>query len=304
MNIEDLRLFVDVARLGGFAAAARTRNVDPSAISRSIASLEEAIQVRLFQRTTRQVSLTEAGDLLFSRMARLVDEFDASCDDARSISSGPSGTLRMTASNAFGSTCIAPLLPDFLAQYPKLKLELILSDDNLDLVADRIDLAVRLGSTIDTTLTGSKLFDTHYRVCVSRTYFSRSPALKVPHDIAKHRALLFPFGDFRSRWTFHSKSDASAMEQVAVDGDIVTASALTLKSCAIAGLGPALLPNWLVDDDIASGKLIDAFPNHRVTASSFETAVWIVYPSRNYLPGKVKAMSDFLRSRLRNREGK
>jgi DNA-binding transcriptional LysR family regulator len=302
MNIEDLRLFVDVARLGGFAAAARVRNLDPSAISRAIAAMEEAVCVRLFQRTTRRVSLTEAGEVFFTRIARLVDEFDATCDDARSISLGPAGTLRMTASNAFGSTCIAPLLPEFHAQHPNLRLELVLSDDNLDLVADRIDLAVRLGSTVDPSLTGAKLFDTHYRVCVSPTYLSRNPGLNVPADLARHRALLFPFGEFRSRWTFRSKGDET-IEVVPVDGDIITTSALTLKSCAVAALGPTLLPNWLVDDDIAAGTLIDAFPNHRVSASSFETAVWIVCPSRSYLPGKVKAMTEFLRSRLRHLGG-
>ena len=302
MDIDDLRLFVDVARLEGFSAAARARNADPSAISRSIAALEDSIGVRLLHRTTRQVTLTEAGELFFARVAPLVDDFDATCDEARSIASGPTGTLRMTASNAFGPTCIAPLLPEFHALYPRLRLELVLSDDNLDLVADRIDLAVRLGLPTDTSLARVKLFDTHYRVCVAPSYLARAPALKSPADLAQHRALLFPFGDFRSRWTFQSAADGSA-ETVAVDGDLITASALTLKGCAIAALGPTLLPHWLVDEDIAAGRLINAFPGYRVSATSFETAAWILYPTRSYLPGKVKAMADFLRSRLRHLGG-
>src|SRR5262245_3371684 len=125
MDVTELQLFLDVARLGGFAQAARARNADPSAISRSIAALEREIGVRLFQRTTRRVALTEAGTLFFSRVELLVKDLDSVCDDARALTAGPAGTLRLTASNAFGPTCIAPVLHEFTSRYPAVKLELV-----------------------------------------------------------------------------------------------------------------------------------------------------------------------------------
>src|SRR3954471_18994476 len=131
MNIDDLKLFVEIARKGGFAAAARARNVDPSAISRAVAALESDIGVRLFHRSTRKVSLTEAGDKLLAHLSAALDDLDAACEEARAVVNSSAGTLRMTASNAFGPTCIAPVLPTFRQLYPHLKLELILNDDNL-----------------------------------------------------------------------------------------------------------------------------------------------------------------------------
>jgi DNA-binding transcriptional LysR family regulator len=300
MNIDDLRLFVDVARLGSFAAAARARNADPSAISRAIAALETELRLRLFQRTTRKVVLTDEGALVLEKVSSLVDDLDAVCEDARALVNAPTGRLRMTASNAFAATCITPLLPQFRKQYPGLKLELVLSDDNLDLVKERIDLAVRLGATTDQTLSGYKLFETRYRVCVSPTYAKQSQVLRHPADLSNHRCLLFPFGDFRSRWTFKSL-DKGVTEVVSVDGDLITSSALTLKSCAIDGMGPTLLPSWLVDQDIAAGRLLSVFDRYRVTATSYDTAAWILYPSRSFIPAKVKAVTAFMRANLKNR---
>jgi DNA-binding transcriptional LysR family regulator len=295
MNKHDLELFVEVARMGGFAAVARARNLDPSAVSRAVAGLEAQIGVRLFQRSTRKMTLTEAGRLLLARASTIVADLDAALDDVRAVDSGPRGTLRITASNAFGPICIAPSLAEFHAQHPQLAIELVLSDDNLDLVAERIDMAVRLGPADDQRLAGTKLFDTHYRVCASPAYLARARPLRQPADLSAHRCLLFPFGDFRRRWKFESRKQS---ETVAVDGHLISASALSLRAAALAGMGVALLPSWLVDGDIAAGSLSNVFVTHRVTATTFDTAAWILYPSRKLVPAKVRAMSRFLRAKL------
>jgi DNA-binding transcriptional LysR family regulator len=297
MDIEDLRLFVDVARKHGFAAVARARNVDPSAISRTIAALEDQVGVRLFQRTTRKVELTDAGELFLDRVAKIVDDFDATCDDVRSVSAEPSGVLRMTASHAFGPTCIAPLLPKFNELYPKIVVELVLSDEQLDLVADRIELAIRLGGSNDKSLVCSKLIDTRYHVCISPDYRKNAKALRVPSDLVAHRCLLFPFGKFRTQWSFRRAKERK-IETVNVDGDLITSSALTIRACVLQGMGPALLPSWLVGDDIKSGRLVDAFPLHRVSATTEDTAAWMIFPSRNHVSGRVRAMMNYLRANI------
>jgi len=295
MNIDDLRLFIDVARLGSFAEAARRRNADPSAVSRTIAALEDEVGVRLLQRTTRRVRPSESGEVFLARIAILVDELQAAGEDARGVAEGAAGTLRLTASSAFGPTCLAPVLAEFRERHPQVSLDLLLSDEQFDLVEQRLDMAIRLGPADDTRLTGVKLFDTQYRVCASPAYLARVKRLASPADLASHRCLLFPFADFRRRWTFERRGKS---EVIGVDGDLVTSSALTLRICALAGMGPSLLPSWLVDGDIRAGALRNLFGDYRVTATTFDTAAWILYPSRHYVPAKVRAMTEFLRVKL------
>jgi len=292
MEMDQLRLFVEVARRGNFAAVARDRAIDPSSVSRVIAALETELGVRLFQRTTRRFSLTEAGDAYLSRVEPLLNDLEHARDEIRAGSNGPSGILRMTASLAFGRQCLVPLLSQFRAQFPRLKLELLLADGNLDLVGERIDLAVRLGPRLDTTLVGVKLCDTRYRVCASPGYLRNKP-LRRPQELAHHRCLLVTLPEFRTRWLF--RHPTGEVEPVPVDGDLIVSNPLALRDCVIAGMGPALLADWLTDEDVAAGRLVELFPRYRVTATDFETAAWLVYPSRTYLPNKVRATIDFLK---------
>jgi DNA-binding transcriptional LysR family regulator len=296
MNLNDLKVFVDVARRGSFAAVAKDRDVAPSSVSRTIAELETELGVRLFQRTTRNMALTEAGHLYLNFVEPLIGELARARDVAASTTGRPSGTLRITASATFGQMRIVPLLGEFRSLYPELKIEGLFTDRNLDLVGDRIDLAIRLAPSIEGDLIASKLMDIEYRVVASPGYLKSSPPLIVPSDITKHRCILFNIKPFRTRWIFRDAK--GRLEEVPVDGDLVLAPAGSLLSAAIDGLGPALLPSWLVDPEIAAGGLLDVFPNDAATATTFDTAAWLVYPSRSYLPNKVRVMIDFLRSRI------
>ena len=296
MDLSTLRAFIDVAQRGNFAAAARDRDVDPSSMSRIIAALELELGVRLFQRTTRRLSLTEAGERYLRRVEALVDELEQARDEALTIDAAPSGTLRMTASVAFGSKCIVPLLGEFRGAFPSLKLELLLDDSNLDLVSERLDLALRLAPSIEADVVGLRLFGTRYRVCASPAYLETARALTAPADLRGHKCLLFALPEFRSRWLFRSAEGKIA--EVPVDGDVLISNALALRDCALASMGPALLADWLIDDDLAAGRLVDVFPAYHVAASSFDTAAWLLYPSRAFLPNKVRVSIDFLRRKL------
>lgn len=296
MDMPDLRLLQDVARLGSFAAAARLRNTDPSSISRAVAAAEDLLGLRVFQRTTRSLSLTEAGEAYLSRAIPLVEELAALTEQARSISAEPEGVLRMTSSVTFGQRIIVPLLPAFRARYPRIGVEGLFTDANLDLVADRMDLAVRLAPTVEGDVIAARLMNTRYRVVAAPGYLAAAPPLDRPVDLKRHRVLLFALRAFRQHWRF--RDVGGSVTEVPVQGDITLSPAGMLRDAAISGLGPALLADWLVDDDIRAGRLTRCLAAWDATATTFDTGVWAVYPSRPFLPGKVRAMIDFLRGAI------
>ena len=298
MDISTLQIFVEVMREGSFAAVARDRNIDPSSVSRVIAALEEELGTRLFQRTTRQLSPTEAGVIYFERVEPLIEEMRQANIAATDVSSQPKGTLRITAANSFGLKRIVPLLPKFAAAYPELKVDLLLTDTIVDLLSERIDLAVRLGPLADSTYVAQQLIRTRYLVCASVHYLKRHGRPKNPEDVTQHNCLLFPLAVFRSRWLF--QDTAGKITEAPVSGHTIISSALALQQCAIAGMGLALLPGWLVADDLGAGVLVDVFPDYEVTATDFSTSAWLVYPSRTYVPLKVRVFIDFLKKHIRD----
>ena len=296
METKALEIFIDVVRMESFAAVARKYDMDPSSVSRIIASLEQELDVRLFQRTTRKLSLTEAGERYLLRVEPLVEELERARDEANTISSTPSGSLRMTTSVAFGQVCIVPLLEAFHTQYPELALELLMTDDNVDLVRQRVDLAIRLGPSRDKDLIGTRLMDARYRVVASPEYLSRHPNPENPEELSDHSCVLLALPDYRTRWLFRDASQR--VQEVLVQGKLVISPALAVREAARQGHGPALLPNWMIDTDLGTGGLVDLFPAYDVAATSFDTGAWLLYPSRSYLPRKVRIMIDFLKARL------
>jgi DNA-binding transcriptional LysR family regulator len=297
MDTDVLRLFVAVARRGSFAAVARAEDADPSAVSRAVAALEDELGIRLFQRSTRRMTLTEAGTRYLERVAPLLDELEHARAAATELSGEMTGLLRITTSITYGQVRLVPLLPALHKAFPRLQVDVVISDARLDLVAEGIDLAIRLGPAVHGDLIGVKLSDTAYRVCASPAWLAQHAPPRVPADLRDIDCVLFNLADFRSRWRF--RDAAGAVTEVPVDGKLLASSLLAVQSCTLAGMGPALLPDWLVADALADGSLLDLFPGYDVSASAFASAAWLLYPSRAHLPGKVRAVIDFLRPRLR-----
>lgn len=296
MDLDDFKLLHLVARQGSFAAAARVMAVDPSAVSRNVAAIEAKLGLRVFQRSTRQLNISEEGAVLLARTAPLLEDFDRALDQARTARRAPSGRLRVTASVAFGEVCLLPHLGDFRAAYPEITLELMLSDANVDLLADGVDLAVRLAPAPDGDFITTRLYRTRYLVCASPDYLDRVGAPPTPQDLAHHDCLRMTRPYHAAQWLFRDASDK--VTEVAVAGSLTISNALALRSAARQGLGPALLADWLIAEDLANGSLVDLFPDQQATATGFETAAWLLYPSRSYLPAKTRVMVDFLKSTL------
>lgn len=295
MDFEELQLFLEVARRGSFAAVARDRNADPSAVSRAIAGLEARLGLRLFQRSTRQMQLTEAGSLYRMRIEPLLDELAAAADIARASQKGVTGTLRLSSSVAFGVRQIAPLLPLLAERYPALRFECQFTDAVLDLVEQRIDLAIRLGPGAQADYVQTRLADTRYHVVASHAWAEAHP-VQDPAGLCHRNCLCMDLPGFRDRWQF--RDPYGQVSNVAVSGAFLISAPLAILGLAQAGAGPALLPDWLVGEDIRTGALVDLFPDHVAAAGSFDSAVWAIYPSRSYLPAKVRVVIDFLRERL------
>jgi DNA-binding transcriptional LysR family regulator len=298
MDVSALSIFAEVMRRGSFAAVAKDRNVDPSSISRVIAALEQELGVRLFQRSTRQLAPTESGRVYFERIEPLIEELQHAHVAAQDAGASLSGNLRVTTTVAFGQICIVPLLGDFRSRYPALSLDLILTDTNLDLINEHIDVAIRLGPRLDVGYVGSKLFATRYRVCASPAYIASRGAPTQPRQLAAHKCVVFDLPGFRDRWLFRDPECHTI--DVPIGSDLKVSSALAVRQCALDGLGPVLIGHWNVDADLGDGRLVDLFPGYDVTATDFETAAWIIYPSRTYLPAKARAFIDFVRRRLRH----
>ncbi|HEX2581067.1 MAG TPA: LysR family transcriptional regulator [Dongiaceae bacterium] len=296
MDTDTLGIFIDVMRWGSFAAVARRRNIDPSYVSRAIAGLETELGTRLFQRSTRRNQPTEAGALYYEKIEPILEELVHASAAAAEKTVAPRGHLRVTASIAFGQVCLIPYLLEFRLLHPEIAIDLITSDANLDLIAERIDVAIRLGARLDVGYVGARLRPTRYRVCASPAYLAREGRVRAPRDLAGRSCLLLDLPRYRERWRFKGKT--GAITEIPVQGDLVLSNVTALHACALNGMGPALLADWLVNEDIAQGKLVDLFPTLQATATDFETAAWILYPSRSYLPAKVRAFVDFTRQKL------
>lgn len=296
MEIDSVRVFVDVMKQGSFAAVARQRRADPSSISRSIASLEAELGFRLFQRTTRRLAPTEAADEYFTRVEGLIGEFDLASEAALDLVSLPTGTLRVTACTSFGQRVMAPILPELRSRYPDLAIDLHLVDHTVDIVEEKIDLAVRFGNKPEGNFIVSRLVPRHFRVCASPEYIERNGRPDDPRELEERDCLRFSMPGYRSAWKFRRKGES--VFSVPVAGHLLVSHGATMTKCAVAGLGPALLPDWLCTKEIAAGELIDFFPDYECTATDFDTSAWLVYPSRSYVPVKLRVFIDFLREKV------
>lgn len=297
MDFNDLKLVCDIGDAGSFAEAARRADLDPSAVSRAVSRIETELGARLFHRSTRHLTPTEAGGRFLARAEMLVADFDEARACLNAHEQVPRGTLRLTASVGFAQQCIVPHIPHLRDLYPEMGIELLATDANLDLTADGVDLAVRLAPAPKGDYVVSKLLEVTYRVVASPEYAARA-GLQNPEDLEAVSCLCFALPAFRSRWLFRGSD--GVVTQVPVSGAVSALNSLALKSLAVAGTGPALLPHWLVAREIEKGQLVTLFDDHEVTATSFDSAAWLLYPSRRLVPPKTLAVAQFLRDLVRD----
>ncbi|NOY73852.1 MAG: LysR family transcriptional regulator [Gammaproteobacteria bacterium] len=297
MEIASLKTFIEVVRRGSFSAVAHDHNVSPSSVSRVVAKLESELGTRLFQRSTRRLEPTEAGNYYFEHIEHLIEKLEQAGQGCIGLNEVPQGTLRITAPVAFGQLVLAPLLPAFSKIYPQLEFELLFTDKLLDLLAERVDLAIRLGTLEDSASVATRIFDEEFVICASSGYLKQHGNPHIPTEITKHECLHFPMSNF-AHWHFLDKRGDT--NTVSVRSRWRMTNSVTLKTFAQSGMGLTFLPRWAVWQELRTGELIQLFTNYKVTAANLDTAAWLLYPSRSYLPLKVRVLIDFLKEKLRN----
>ncbi|MBL1275353.1 MAG: LysR family transcriptional regulator [Ectothiorhodospiraceae bacterium] len=296
MEISALTVFLEVMRHLSFTEVANARGIAPSSVSRSIASLEKELGLRLFQRSTRKLAPTEAGLLYFERISPLLEALQSAHQMAADIDEAPRGVLRVSAAVVFGEQHIVPLLPELAEQYPLLDIELILSDSYLDLIDQRIDVAIRLGSLNDSSLIAHRLAKINFFVVASPRYITKQGDPDSPKQLLEHNCLLFPRMDYSLNWVF--KNTAGVLDDIPIKGRYLITHSHAIKTCTLAGMGISLLPDWLVSREIKEGRLIRLFSKYDVTATDYKSSVWLVYPSREYLPLKVRVFNEYIKANL------
>ncbi|RQZ19733.1 LysR family transcriptional regulator [Burkholderia sp. Bp9031] len=289
-----LRAFVEVAEAGGFSSAGRRLGLAASSVVRAVDALEASLGTVLLNRTTRQVTLSDAGSLYYARAKRLLE--DLADADALVSDRGdePSGPLRVSVPVVYGMRRIAPHVSAFLARYPKLDLDLQLTDERVDLVHGRIDVAIRLGEAAPSADVVAKPLATFRRyVVASHDYLDAHGTPTTPGELVDHACLRFHFGSDQQVWTF---TDARDTMKVIVTGRLKSNHSEVLRGAVLDGAGIALLPDWLVDEDVQAGRLRKLFEHYDVTPDAARSVVTALYLPNQRGSKRVTAFIDFVTS--------
>jgi DNA-binding transcriptional LysR family regulator len=293
-----LRMFVRAVEVGSFSKAAIGTNIKTSTVSRAIAGLEEDLGVSLFHRTTRRAHLTEPGATFYEHARRVLRGLDEARDAASAMEGRPQGLIRLHVPSAFARLHIMPFVPDFLAAYPDIRLDVSLSDVRADLVSVGADLAIRIGPLIDSIMLARKLAPHRRIVCASPAYLDRTPPIAEPTDLLQHNCLIYTLQP-TDRWFFRQQTEASdAFEEVPVTGTLRANDAEPLRDAALAGVGAVLLPTWLVGEDIKAGRLRHVLPEWFSTIATKPSGIFGVFPPHRMMPPKVRTFLDFAQKRF------
>jgi len=285
-----IQTFIRVVEAGSFSAAARGVSSISSA-ARQVKSLEDEMGVRLLNRSTRSLSLTEPGRQFYERVCKISNDLMEARMEAQSYKESVKGMLRVSLRVSAGSTVIIPALPNFLEQYPDLCLDVTLSDERTDLIAQSIDVAVWIGAIPDSNLVARRLSPPQRIVCASPAYFERHGKPLVPEDLQQHNCLIYTHRPNHDSWRF---SKDGVDEEVKVKGVLRTDNGTALLSAGLAGLGLFVVNEWMVRRLIEEGRLNRVLDDYTVSPNPGDAALSVVYPSSRGMSLKVRAFVDFL----------
>jgi DNA-binding transcriptional LysR family regulator len=288
-RVGDLILFMRVLDQGSISAAARSLDLSVAVASQRLKRLEQHLGVRLFHRTTRRLSPTPEGLALAEQGRTLVEDLEALTSGLRQGASDVGGTLRLTASASFGRQFVSPLLPAFMARYPRVRLSVHFSDELQDLISAGFDLAIRIGALPDSRLVARKLAVNRRVLCASPDYLRRFGMPKTPEELAQHECLMLVGSHGRQDiWRLHDAH--GQLHTVRINGRLESTLGELLRDSALAGLGIAQHSTWHVCDDLRAGRLKVVLPEYSIA----ETGIYAVMPQRRLVPLRVRAFADFL----------
>jgi len=289
----ELEVFVRAIELGGFSAAARKYNMTPSAVSKLVSRLEHRLGVRLVNRSTRQLQLTAEGCVFYERGTRVLADLEEA-ERCAGIHSTPRGRLRVNANVPFGRHLLLPLMPNFLSRHPDVSLDIVLTDEVVDLLEQRTDVAVRAGPMKDSNLTARKLGETRMVIVGAPDYLKNAGMPRTPDELTKHNLLGANYVRAQQAWPLLS---GEKIIDIPVSGNAQASDGEALRGLALAGLGLARLAAFQVSADIEDGRLVTVLEEFNTNDKEEMHAVFVGHGG--YLPLRVRAFLDFLVANVR-----
>ncbi|HXH01735.1 MAG TPA: LysR substrate-binding domain-containing protein [Candidatus Competibacteraceae bacterium] len=289
-SLEDMLLFAEIVEQGSLTAVAQSRDSSRSLVSKRLKGLEQHLGVRLLNRTTRTLSLTEPGELLYRHSRRLRELMESAEAQISSLGQTPRGRLKLTVPVSLGERSLARLLADFLGRYPEIQVDLNLDERFVDLVEAGYDLAIRIGQLEDSSLIARRLGRTRLLVCAAPEYLQRHGVPRQPGDLARHNCLTYRHPLERSdMWTFQVEDDTVAVK---VSSNLRSDNGSALLQAALAGLGLVYLPTFIVGPELRAGRLVAVLEPY----CRQSMGIYAVYPSGSRLPAKTQVFLDYLAS--------
>ncbi|MDW3206711.1 MAG: LysR family transcriptional regulator [Alphaproteobacteria bacterium] len=284
-------VFVAVVEQGGFAPAARILGVSKSAVSKRISQAEERMGVRLLHRTTRKLSLTEAGERYYAYAVEALAAARLAEDSVTEMQSTPQGRLRLNVPMSFGRLHIAPIIPDFLDRFPKIDVDMVMDDTVVDIVANGYDIALRGGMLADSGLVARRIAPIRSVLCAAPSYLDRMGTPGVPADLASHHCLHYSNASDGREWNLLGPA---GNVQVATAARYCVNNSEALLSAVLAGAGIGRLPTFVCGEDLAAGRLVPLLTEYGFS----EQALYAVFPARRHMPIKVRSFIEFMRERF------
>ena len=290
--MQPMRIFVAVVQNGSLSSAGRQLGLSPASVSRHIGALEESLGCRLVNRTSRKLTLTEPGELYYAKVGEILQQIAEANNIVAELQAHPRGTLRVHSRVLVGHLHIVPLLPEFLARYPEVTVDLLMSNRVIDVVEQNIDVDIRIGKLVDSSLVARKLAASERIVCASPAYLQGRARLAEPSELAGHNCLTYRINVGRTVWRF--LDGAGVLQEIPVQGNLTTDNGYALLTATLAGVGIALMPDWSVRDHLASGRLVRLLPEYRVSHIEFDNGIYAVFQKSRHMSAKVRTFIDYL----------
>ncbi|WP_212377266.1 LysR family transcriptional regulator [Acetobacter persici] len=291
-----MKVFVRSAELGTFTRAAEEAGIKVSTVSRYITFLEDDLGAALFNRSTRHLHLTEMGRIFYEKAFSLLDDIEQIRSLVPTLNAIPQGLLRIQLPGAFARKYVVGVLGEFLAQHPMIQVETILADAERDIIEGGVDVALKIGALADSQLVARKIASNHYCCCVSPSFRDVNGRPDTPQALA-HRPCLPLSLQSGATWAFRF---AGGWEKIKVSGPLRSDDLECLRAAVIGGAGYAVLPHWLVNDDLQSGLLENVLADYEFSSEGeADEGIWITYPPKKIVPSKVRAFISFFENRYR-----
>jgi len=287
-TLDGIRTVVAVVETGSFTAASERLGISKALASKYVGEVESRLGIRLFNRSTRRLAITESGKNYYERALPLLEEFETLVDNVAEEQTSPQGLLRISMPVTFGEMSLSPLIPKFLELYPDIQVELHLSDKMIDMLEEGIDVVIRIGGVDDSNLIARQINSYPLVLCASPEYIEQNGRPTKAEELSQHHCIID--SNFRVGKQWPMLTPKGVTETIKVNSRVAANSPRSVKEIALAAGGIGLIPKFIVEDTFADGRLEELLPDH----SSLEFGLFAIYPHRQYLPRKVKCFIDFM----------